>query len=430
MTLVHDGADTRTQARNTYVAQYVDRFVSTSATSSAQYDSVAIAGNGIGAQVFAAQLSKYPQFAGKVTIVAPPVVETRRLINGVSLRGSAADFIGSALGISHEQLLAHIAVPGADAAAYRQTANMVVREGDRFRFTRKGTWQGGGCGASEPVIYGVRNSRLVAGLREILEASSITYVDEKVQSADHLRSFAEGSKPLLVNATTIPGLLSGTSRKPERMVLAVQAPLIAAPSGPLAPADSATALAPLLRREGTIDVGYFTPFSDPLSPRANWYGIFARVIDADSGFDKERELKILTEELFGVAESMGMTVDDPDETLGRALVPASPWTKVSASKPGTLDLKRMYSGGAPCFYADGMISSCVGGVVGAEAVVRGVDPDTAIRRSLRPWRRHNFLWWVETNKIASVADFLMRVNVQMAMAYPHSAGARMWRSAA
>ena len=157
---------------------------------------------------------------------------------------------------------------------------------------------------------------------------------------------------------------------------------------------------------------------------------FPNPLGMAAGFDKDAELATMTGELHGVANALGLMVDDAAETLAGALVPASSWGKVAPSKPGTLELKRMYSGGAPCYYADGMISAAIGGVIGAEAVVHGQDPDPAIRRALRPWRRHNFLWWLETNKISALTDRLLRVNVQASMAYPHSAGLRMWKSAA
>jgi hypothetical protein len=186
----------------------------------------------------------------------------------------------------------------------------------------------------------------------------------------------------------------------------------------------------VVRRSGTIDVGYFTPFRDPLSPRSTWYGIYARVVDRNAAFNKDAELRIMTEQLFGVGEAMGLTPDDPEETLGRAFVPASPWGAVASSAPGTLELKRHYSGGAPVFYADGMIMSLVGGVVGAEAVIHGVNPDAAIRRALRPWRRHNGLWYLETNKMPFLSEMLMRANPTAAMAYPHTVGLDLWASAA
>lgn len=307
---------------------------------------------------------------------------------------------------------------------------MAYQKDDGWHFTRRGAWQGGKRGGPRPVVYGVCNSRLIGGIREILDKDAIGFRAEKVESAEHLRSLATGNNPLLVNATTNPRLLNAETEKPAKKVLAVQVPFIAPPAGPLAPTEPGTAFAPLIRRDGAIDVGYFTPFRDPLSPRSSWYGIFARVVDADSGFDSDQEFGVMIDELYGVGAAMGFVPDDPDETLARALVPAAPWSTIAPSRPGMLDLKRMYSGGAPCFYADGMVSSAIGGIIGAEAVVHGQDPDRAIRRALRVVRRHNFLWWIETTQIAPLADFLMRINVRTAMAYPHSVGINLWRSAA
>jgi hypothetical protein len=167
-----------------------------------------------------------------------------------------------------------------------------------------------------------------------------------------------------------------------------------------------------------------------LSPRSSWYGIYARVVDRDAAYNKDAEQRVMTEQLFGVGEAMGLTPDDPDETLGLALVPAASWGSVAPSAPGTLELKRHYSGGAPVFYADGMVMSLVGGVVGAEAVIRGVNPDDAIRRAVRPWRRHNLLWFLETNKMPIVSEMLLRASPAAAMAYPHTAGLNLWASAA
>jgi hypothetical protein len=267
-------------------------------------------------------------------------------------------------------------------------------------------------------------------MRELASKLPIEFVDERVESASHLRSFSAGRHPLLVNATTVPTLIGGEAKPAKRMVLGVQAPFIAPKGGVSYPLEAQTAFAPAVRRAGTIDVGYFTPFRDPMSPRSSWYGIYVRVVDRDALYNKEAEHRIMTEQLFGVAQAMNLIPDDPEETLGRALVPASPWGAVTPSAPGTLELKRHYSGGAPVIYADGMVMSLVGGVVGAEAVIRGVNPDTAIRRALRPWRRHNLLWVVETNKIPFVSDMLLRASPAAAMAYPHTAGLNLWASAA
>ena len=394
------------------------------------YNSAVVAGNGIGALAFAGWLAQSPLFEGKVTVVAPPVVESRRLINGVSLRGRGIDFMSAALDTTLDDIL-EVTSGSADAppVSYRQTAAMAVQQGRSWRFTKRGHWQNA-LAAERPISYGLRNSRVVAGMRELASKLPIEFVDERVESASHLRSFSAGRHPLLVNATTVPTLIGGEAKPPKRMVLGVQAPFIAPEGGVSYPLEAQTAFAPAVRRAGTIDVGYFTPFRDPMSPRSSWYGIYVRVVDRDAAYNKEAEHRIMTEQLFGVGQAMNLIPDDPEETLGRALVPASPWGAVAPSAPGTLELKRHYSGGAPVIYADGMVMSLVGGVVGAEAVIRGVNPDTAIRRALRPWRRHNLLWVLETNKIPFVSDMLLRASPAAAMAYPHTAGLNLWASAA
>jgi hypothetical protein len=394
------------------------------------YDSAVIAGNGIGALAFAGWLAQSPLFEGKVTVVAPPVVESRRLINGVTLRGRAVDFMSTALDTTLDDIL-QVMSGSADSppVCYRQAAAMALPQGPSWRFGKRGQWQNG-LRDNRPIAYGLRNSRVVGGMRELASKLPIEFVDEKVESASHLRSFSAGRHPLLVNATTVPTLIGGEARPPKRMVFGVQAPFIAPERGVSYPLEADTAFAPVVRRAGAIDVGYFTPFRDPLSPRSSWYGIYARVVDRNSAFNKDAELRIMTEQLFGVAAAMNLIPDDPEETLGRALVPASPWGTVAPSAPGTLELKRHYSGGAPVVYADGMVTSLAGGVVGAEAVIRGVNPDEAIRAALRPWRRHNLLWFLELNKIPLLSEMLMRGNPAAAMAYPHTAGMNLWASAA
>jgi hypothetical protein len=394
------------------------------------YDSAVVAGNGIGALAFAGWLAQSPLFEGKVTVVAPPVVESRRLINGVTLRGRAVDFMSTALDTTLDDILEVMSGSSEmPPVCYRQTAAMAIQRGASWRFGRRGQWQNG-LPDNRPIAYGLRNSRVVGGMRELASKLPIEFVDEKVESASHLRSFSAGRHPLLVNATTVPTLIGGEAKPPKRMVLGVQVPFIAPERGVSYPLEAETAFAPVVRRAGTIDVGYFTPFRDPLSPRSTWYGIYARVVDRNATFNRDAEHRIMTEQLFGVAAAMNLVPDDPEETLGRALVPASPWGAVAPSAPGTLELKRHYSSGAPVFYADGMVISLTGGVVGAEAVIRGVNPDDAIRRAVRPWRRHNLLWFLETNKIPLLSDMLMRANPAAAMAYPHTAGMNLWASAA
>ncbi|HYB38490.1 MAG TPA: hypothetical protein VEF72_24070 [Mycobacterium sp.] len=391
------------------------------------YDSAVVAGNGIGALAFAGWLAQSPLFEGRVTVVAPPVVESRRLINGVSLRGRGVDFMSAALNTTLDGILEVMSGSAvAPPVCYGQTAAMALQQGPSWRFSRRVRWPG--LSGNRPVVYGLRNSRVVGGMRELASKLPIEFKDERVESASHLRSFSAGRHPLLVNATTVPTLIGGEATPPKRMGLGVQAPFIAPERGVSYPLEAQTVFVPLVRRAGTIDVGYFTPFRDPLSPRSTWYGIYARVVDRNADIDAEK--RIMTEQLFGVAEAMNLVPDDPEETLGRGLVPASSWGALTPSAPGTLELKRHYSVGAPVFNADGMVMSLVGGVVGAEAVIRGVKPDDAIRRALRPWRRDNLLWFVEINKMPFVSEMALRAIPAAAMARRRPVGMKLWASAA
>src|ERR1700730_12859236 len=103
------------------------------------YDSAVIAGNGIGALAFAGWLAQSPLFEGKVTVVAPPVVESRRLINGVSLRGRGIDFMSAALDTTLDDILEVTSGSAvAPPVAYRQTAAIAVHQGRSARFPKRG----------------------------------------------------------------------------------------------------------------------------------------------------------------------------------------------------------------------------------------------------------------------------------------------------
>src|SRR6201993_1455862 len=123
-------------ARRTSVRNFLNKTIK--GRGNCAYDSAVIAGNGIGALAFAGGLAQSPLFEGKVTVVAPPVVESRRLINGVSLRGRGIDFMSAALDTTLDDIL-EVTSGSADAppVAYRQTAAMAVQQGRSWRFTRR-----------------------------------------------------------------------------------------------------------------------------------------------------------------------------------------------------------------------------------------------------------------------------------------------------
>ena len=416
---------TRDRAVKNFVAKQFEK----SSRSQCAYDSAVIAGNGIGALTFAGRLAQDPRFAGKVTVVAPPILENRRLIQGVNLRGLGADFIAAGLGTNHATLIDTFSGPNLIPVYYRQTVGNARFDGTHWKLGKPSYWMGGRAGTQEPNAYGFRNSRVTAGMNELASKLPIQFVQEKVENADHLRSYATGDKPLLVNATPNATLLGDRSMKPKRQIIAVQVPFVEKPAGTHL-LERETAYFPCVFRDGVMDVGYFTPFSDPLSPRSRWYGIVARIFEADSGFDKDAEMAIMTEELFGLGDALGLVPDDPEETMARALVPGYPWGKVPPSMPGTLNLSRAYAGGSPTVYADGMTSAAIGGYVGAEAVLSGANPDRMVRKALWPIRFHNYLWYLETNRVTPVSQLLLKINPKIALLYPHTAGRRNWISGA
>jgi hypothetical protein len=400
------------------------------------YDSVVVVGgHGITSHTFAARLARSPEFAGNVVLAGPGPVEDRRLKAGVSLRGAACDFLAYALNRSTDDVVRQIAGTHnpAPPIAYRQTASMAWKDRATGRYThsRVGTWQGGRNGLTRPGMYGFRNSRTAMGIKELSNLDGIVERPEPVTSLDHARSLATGRRPLVVNVTTNAGLLGNPTFTPKQAIVAVQMPYREPRDGLRAPFAPATTYAPLVLREGTIDVGYFTPFSDPLSTAATWYGINARPVDLKKRVDKEREFALLLEELGGCAEMMGLIPVDPEETTGKAFVPAPPVTAPKSSLPGTLELRRACTPWIAAYYADGMTGGTVGSLMAAEAVLRGADPYPAVARALRRYRVWNWAWYAETVKIPGIADFLLRtVGAEVAMVWPHSLSLNYWFSRA
>ncbi|MFC3226427.1 hypothetical protein ACFOGJ_04255 [Marinibaculum pumilum] len=389
------------------------------------YDSVVVAGNGVGALAFAARLARSPDYAGRVVVVAPPIAESRRLISGVSLRARAADYLADALGVERAALVAAIAGSGSGAPAlFGQTSSLAQRDDDGiWQFSRHGRRRNRRNEAGEPCGYGFRNSRIVAGVWGLADRLGVRLVPEMAESAAHLRALAPGTRPLMVNATADARLLGAAPGQPNRMVLASQVPFVEMPHGITHPLQAGTAHTPLVRREGSVDAGYFIPYADPLSPRASWYGLLTRTVPADCAFDPQRELEVMTEELFGLGAAFGLLPDEPEQTLGCALVPAAPEWGTIRSAPGCLELRRAYFAGSQWFYADGMMSAAAAGLLAARAVLSGADPDRVVRRALRSLRWQTQLWWLETSRVPLLRDRLMHLRGRIAPAHAPRLGA-------
>lgn len=404
------------------------------AGSSGPYDSVVIVGgNGITANAFAARLARDQRFAGKVVLAAPQKGEDQRLKAGVSLRAYAADFLSYSVGLGHTELIEAIDPTRTIPASTRQQGAMATSDDDgNWSFSKKGTWQMHRGHSSRPVMYGFRNSRMAAAVREQIADGSVIYVQDAPSSLQAARELAPGRNPLIVNASNKDTLLGNAAGSHDWGIIAAQVPF--AVDGALRqPLERATTFAPLVHRDGTIDVGYFTPFQDAATPEAAWYGIMARPVPAAKlhGADAESEKQIITDELLGIGRECGLRPAQLDKTLGVAAVPGAGWKAPGQPRvASTFELKQSCSGGVPAYYADGILCGSVGGLAAAEAILRGADPTASAANAIRTIRRWNYLWWFETTKVPALADRLMRINVSAAMIYPHSSSVKSWVSMA
>lgn len=420
----------RDAIRNAHISKLVDRFAGTG--SRPFYDSVVIAGAGFTASIMAARLARSEQFHGKVVLAGPRTEESRRLKDGATLRGHGTDYICYALGVpqyAYVDALYGDIVDGRGVGT-RNVLTMAKKElSGTYEFARIAPWQGGRTGYPRPLYYGARNSRMQGAMYELMDRTGLIEVPEAVNSLDDAYAIAPGKRPLIVNASHNTALLSGKAPQVDWATIAVQAPLVVRPSG-FRFVDSNTALFAGVLRNSRVDVGLFNPFGDPLSPRSTFYGIMVGEVSHRAGFDKQREIDILLDELYGIADTMGMDLDDPDETLTTGFIPGSPW-KARQSTPGTLELQLIAHQGVSATFSDGMTSGASAAVAAAEAVIRGTDPDRAARRAVREITRDRRIWNIQRNKLAKPFDFLMRNFGEGIALYPYTAHASTtWGSAA
>jgi hypothetical protein len=60
-------------------------------------------------------------------------------------------------------------------------------------------------------------------------------------------------------------------------------------------------------------------------------------------------------------------------------------------------------------------------LMAANAVLRGVDPSSAVAKALRRYRLWNWAWYVEAVKIPGLADLLLRTaGAEVAMLWPRA----------
>jgi len=419
----------RDAQRFAHIGKLLDRNVGTGST--AQYDSVVIVGAGFTASVMAAHLARSDQFHGKVVLAGPRTEETRQMKDGATLRGHGTDYICYALGVpqnAYVNALYSDIVDGRGVGTRNLVGMAKLGRSGAYGIGRIAPFQGQQQGYPRPLFYGARNSRMQGAIHELMARDGVIEVPEVAASLDEARALAPGKRPLIVNASHNTRLLRAEAPTVDWATSAVQAPFKVGAGGLRHIGTNASLVAPV-RRGNRIDVGLFNPYGDPLSPESTFYGIIVGQVSQRAGYDKQQELDTITAELYGLADALGLEVDDPDETLFAGMIPGAPW-KAPRSAPGTLELQLIAHQGVSATFSDGMTSGAAAAVTAAEAVIRGTDPDRAARRAVREVTRDRRIWNVSRNRLAIPFDLAMTLTPQLAAVYPYGSHAKStWASA-
>jgi len=137
-----------------------------------RFDSVVVRGNGVGALVCAARLARSKTLEGRVRIAAPRPAESRRLINGCTLRARSLDYYAAALGLETEVLVQSLFGAQTGVAETWSQRFALAREEAPGRFSLGPIFQWMGNDSRQRILaYGVRNGHLVGRLAGV-EASS------------------------------------------------------------------------------------------------------------------------------------------------------------------------------------------------------------------------------------------------------------------
>lgn len=415
--------------RFAHIGKLIDRTVGTG--SRPQYDSVVIAGAGFTASIMAARLARSEEFRGKVVLAGARAEETRQLKDGATLRGHGTDYICYALGVpqnAYVNALYGDIVDGRGVGTRNLVAITRKGKSGAYEVGRIAAFQGHRRGYPRALFYGARNSRMQGAIHELMDREGVIEVAAPVNSLDEARALAPGKRPLIVNAGHNTRLLRDEAPAVDWATSAVQAAFKVGSQGLRHIETNASLVAPV-RRGNKMDVGLFNPYGDPLSPKSTFYGIIVGQVSQSAGYDKEQEIEAITEELYGLADELGLEVDDADETQYAGMIPGSPW-KAPQSPPGTLELQLIAHQGVSATFSDGMTSGASAAVAAAEAVIRGADPDRAARRAVREITRDRRIWAVSRNRLAAPFDLSLRVAPGIAAYYPYGHHARStWASA-
>jgi len=350
--------------------------------------SIVIAGASIGGLALAANLSRR-RWEGRVVIATEPTSVSRRLIAGCTLRRGTLARLAAAWGCSVPTLVERLT--GGKGAFHSLTGSVArVSAGGKIHFEQPLVVHARPT-SELPLGLSMRHAAITEGLRCSMQELDVSLVEKPIGGPADLASLAPTDDVLLVNATLKDLLGAPALPSPRRYVVACQAPCTIAAGGLRPPLDPHTGYFPFARLEDGSHVAFFSPFYDALSPQAPWYGVNTRIVSADAGFDRERELQSLVNGFERLAAALGLELHEPAETLGSAIMPVTEGPPPQ-SQPGTFEAGRAFSSGAQAIYVDGMLAAATGAHAFADALNSGaLDPEVAVARALRGIRFRNWV---------------------------------------
>jgi hypothetical protein len=349
-------------------------------------DSVVVRGNGVSALTCAARLARSPEFGERVILAAERPIEQPKLINGCTLRARSLDYFAAAVGQSPQTLLDVLLGDLAPKARTTRQYFSMFRDSSRnYETIRMAEFmpERASLGA---YTYGLRNSRLVGALAEFGDQIGLRWTDASETSLSDCRAAALGDTPFVVNGSHLPLEGAPQSTPPSAFVVAWQCTMKRTTADVLPEGGSLIAG---IRQPDGIDIGVFYPFADPLSPDADAYGLFYRVVHPGPGHNKEEVIDTMRAHVMGVGASIGWELVDEETTAAGAQVPGFEWNDVENDLPDYFDLHRTFGAGLPIITGCGMARGALAGWLTAEALIHGEPPAPAVNRSLHRWRRLN-----------------------------------------
>jgi hypothetical protein len=359
-----------------------------------------VLGSGLHGLLLAAQLSSQPDVEVLLVVGEPPVRD--RLVGGCTLRSQALAGLADAFLTEPEVLFKSL---GGDAAAFHSLALSRAPRGALVLPRRSLSTR-----TEPPLGLSTRHGYLLSVLRGLLPACDNLVLVAGTGTAPASRpghvaiDFSGGADATLTIPSDRALVLDATPRSEfetsrSRSIAAVQVPLRVAGGG--APACGAdTAWITMTAGDASTQLAFFTPYFDPDSPTATWYGINTAIVDKSGAAGQEEAITRVRERLWGLADVLGFEMVDADRTCGSGVVPfeggrANPPVR-QHGRDDIIDAGSMFGPGAPAMNVDGMLAAVRGINAFAGAIHAGGSTQTragraarAARRALRPLRFRN-----------------------------------------